>query len=233
MKKSALFIFALFLLVLVPLPNNVTAQSGEDVLICCDASEVDLYLIGSQSNKKMTPFLQELGDDVQSIPISSTIASQESIGIWELSSVWAGTVPDSTWSFAIHYDLSEAAGAQINATATVRIGSKSFSGVTSPGNSFLSQGEGVLTFDIPVDSFIISASNTIEIELAAQAIVFQVPTSDSALEFRWGTEEFDSSLEVTIPLVDIRLIEPEIEGKDVYIPISLESPWGMSTLALT
>ena len=233
MKKSALFIFALFLLVLVPLPDNVAAQSGEDVLICCDASEVDLYLIGSQSNKKMTPFLQELGDDVQSIPISSTIASQESIGIWELSSVWAGTVPDSTWSFGIHYDLSEAAGAQINATATVRIGSKSFSGVTSPGNSFLSQGEGVLTFDIPVDSFIISASNTIEIELAAQAIVFQVPTSDSALEFRWGTEEYDSSLEVTIPLVDIRLIEPEIEGKDVYLPISLESPWGMSTLALT
>lgn len=223
----------LFVFLLIPTQNSVRAQGENDILICCDASTVDLYLIGSQSSKKLTPFVQELGDEEQTTSISTTIASQESIGIWTLDNVWAGTVPDSTWSFGINYELSEAGGAQINATATVRIGSKSFSTSLSPGNSFLSQGEGVLNFEIEVDSFLVSASNTIEIELAAQTIVFQVPTSDSELVFKWGTEEYDSSLEVTIPLVDIRLIEPEIEGKDVYIPISIESPYGMSTLALT
>ncbi|MDA0715976.1 MAG: hypothetical protein O2866_03870 [archaeon] len=233
MKKSALFMVLLFVFLLIPTQNSVLAQGENDMLICCDASTVDLYLIGSQSIKKLTPFVQELGDEEQTTSISTTIASQESIGIWTLDNVWAGTVPDSTWSFGINYELSEAGGAQINATATVRIGSKSFSAALSPGNSFLSQGEGVLNFDIEVDSFLVSASNTIEVELAAQTIVFQVPTSDSELVFKWGTEEYDSSLEVTIPLVDIRLIEPEIEGKDVYIPISIESPYGMSTLALT
>jgi hypothetical protein len=233
MKKGAFFMVLLFVFLLIPTQNSVRAQGENDILICCDASTVDLYLIGSQSSKKLTPFVQELGDEEQTTSISTTIASQESIGIWTLDNVWAGTVPDSTWSFGINYELSEAGGAQINATATVRIGSKSFSTSLSPGNSFLSQGEGVLNFDIEVDSFLVSASNTIEIELAAQTIVFQVPTSDSELVFKWGTEEYDSSLEVTIPLVDIRLIEPEIEGKDVYIPISIESPYGMSTLALT
>ncbi len=233
MKKSALFMVLLFVFLLIPTQNSVRAQGENEMLICCDASTVDLYLIGSQSIKKLTPFVQELGDEEQTTSISTTIASQESIGIWTLDNVWAGTVPDSTWSFGINYELSEAGGAQINATATVRIGSKSFSAALSPGNSFLSQGEGVLNFDIEVDSFLVSASNTIEVELAAQTIVFQVPTSDSELVFKWGTEEYDSSLEVTIPLVDIRLIEPEIEGKDVYIPISIESPYGMSTLALT
>lgn len=233
MKKVALFMVLLFIFLSIPSQNSVIAQGEDDILICCDASTVDLYLIGSQSSKKLTPFFQEMGDEVQTTSISTTIASQESIGIWTLDNVWAGTVPDSTWSFGINYELSEAGGAQINATATVRIGSKSFSAVTTPGNSFLSQGEGVLNFEIEVDSFLVSASNTIEIELAAQAIVFQVPTSDSELVFKWGTEEYDSSLEATIPLVDIHLIEPEIEGKDVYIPISLESPYGMSTLALT
>lgn len=233
MKKGAFFMVLLFVFLLIPTQNSVRAQGENDILICCDASTVDLYLIGSQSSKKLTPFVQELGDEEQTTSISTTIASQESIGIWTLDNVWAGTVPDSTWSFGINYELSEAGGAQINATATVRIGSKSFSTSLSPGNSFLSQGEGVLNFEIEVDSFLVSASNTIEIELAAQTIVFQVPTSDSELVFKWGTEEYDSSLEVTIPLVDIRLIEPEIEGKDVYIPISIESPYGMSTLALT
>lgn len=233
MKKGAFFMVLLFVFLLIPTQNSVRAQGENDILICCDASTVDLYLIGSQSSKKLTPFVQELGDEEQTTSISTTIASQESIGIWTLDNVWAGTVPDSTWSFGINYELSEAGGAQINATATVRIGSKSFSTSLPPGNSFLSQGEGVLNFEIEVDSFLVSASNTIEIELAAQTIVFQVPTSDSELVFKWGTEEYDSSLEVTIPLVDIRLIEPEIEGKDVYIPISIESPYGMSTLALT
>ena len=55
-------IVVLFLLLGIPLIHPVQAQSGDEELICCDASELDLYLIGSQSNKKLTPFAQELGD---------------------------------------------------------------------------------------------------------------------------------------------------------------------------
>ena len=232
MKKSAMSIVVLFLLLGIPLIHPVQAQSGDEELICCDASELDLYLIGSQSNKKLTPFAQELGDEPQSTSVSTAISSQESIGTWTLDDVWAGTVPSSTWTFGIHYEITDAGGAQINATATITVGSKSFSAETQPG-SFLSQGEGILEFEIEVESFSLSASNTIEIELTAQAIVFSVPTSDSTLKFLWGTEEFDSSLEATIPLLDIHLIEPEVGGKEVYIPISIDSPYGMSTLALS
>ena len=71
-----------------------------------------------------------------------------------------------------------------------------------------------------------------EIELAAQAVLFSVPAADAKLEFFWGSEDEDSSLEATIPLMDIFMVEPEIEGSDVYLAVRLDSPWGLSTLAM-
>ena len=57
------------------------------------------------------------------------------------------------------------------------------------------------------------------------------PAADAKLEFFWGEDE-DSSLEATIPLMDIFMVEPEVEGSDVYLAVRLDSPWGLSTLAM-
>ncbi len=231
--RLALFLSVLLTAtVLIPMTNPVSADTSDEVLVCCDASPVELYLLGSDSQRKLTPFISELGDESQSIAVESSISSQESLGRWMMPDLWQGDIPSSTWTFSIAYTVENAAGVQINATATVNIGSKSFSAQTDPGSSFLAQGSGSLTFEIDVESLSTTGTSNIELELEAQAIVFSVPGADAKLEFLWGSEDDASSLEATIPLLDILMLEPEIEGSDVYLGVRLDSPWGLTTLAL-
>lgn len=213
--------------------GDARAQSTEESLVCCSSGEVDLYLVGSDSSASLTPFSAELGDDVQRVVVESSVTGQETLGTWLMPDLWAGEVPGGTWQFAINYEISNAAGVQINATATVDIGSKSFSASTEPAGSFLAQGVGTLTFDIDVEAFTSSGNSNIELTLTAQAIAFQVPGSDASFELLWGTEAEDSALTATIPLLDIWMIEPEVEGDDVYLAVRLDSPWGLSTLSLS
>jgi hypothetical protein len=232
MRQPLLLCTLLVLTALLPLVPSGQAAETNDVVVCCDASPVELYLLGSDANKKLTPFASELGEDAQSISLETSISSQESLGRWVLPDTWGGVIPASTWTFAMNYEVSNAAGVQINATATINIGSKSFSASTEPGSSFLAQGTGTLSFDIDVDELTTSGSSNIELELTAQAIIFSVPGSDAKLDFLWGSEDQDSSLEATIPLLDILMVEPEVEGSDVYLAVRLDSPWGLSTLAM-
>ena len=231
--RRALLLCAIFVVTLAsPFVTPSQAASSEDVLVCCDATPVELYLIGSDANKRLTPFSADLAEEPQSVSVETSISSQETIGRWLLPNTWGGDVPASTWTFSINYEVSNAAGVNINATATVSVGSKSFSAETEPGSSFLAQGSGALSFDIDVEAFTTSGSSNIEIELAAQAVLFSVPAADAKLEFFWGSEDEDSSLEATIPLMDIFMVEPEVEGSDVYLAVRLDSPWGLSTLAM-
>ena len=83
-----------------------------------------------------------------------------------------------------------------------------------------------------MEAFTTSGSSNIEVELAVQTVLFSVPAADAKLEFFWGSEDEASSLEATVPLMDIYMVEPEIEGSDVYLAVRLDSPWGLSTLAM-
>ena len=232
MRQTLLLCAVLMATVLSPLMVPAQAASTNDTLVCCEATPVELYLVGSDSNKRLTPSTSDLGEEPQSFAVETSISSQESIGRWLLPDTWAGDVPSSTWTFTIDYEVSNAAGARVDATATVSVGSKSFTKETENTSSFLAQGVGTLTFDIDVEAFTTGGSSNIEVELAVQTVLFSVPGADAKLEFFWGGEDNPSSLEATIPLMDIFMVEPEVEGSDVYLAVRLDSPWGLSTLAI-
>ena len=62
--RLALFLSVLLTAtVLIPMTNPVSADTSDEVLVCCDASPVELYLLGSDSQRKLTPFISELGDE--------------------------------------------------------------------------------------------------------------------------------------------------------------------------
>ncbi len=46
-----------------------------------------------------------------------------------------------------------------------------------------------------------------------------------------GSFDDDAILTATIPLLELKLLDPEIEGSDVYLPLIIDSAWGMDTLA--
>ncbi|MBT61374.1 MAG: hypothetical protein CMA63_07490 [Euryarchaeota archaeon] len=205
--------------------------SAEDTLVCCDSVPVDLYLLGSASAGSMSPFTQDLGDSTMSATIASAVTSEETVGKWTLPNVWPGTIPANTWKVSMSYEVSDAAGAQVNATATLKIGAQTFSASTDPGSSFLAQGTGTLVFDIDIDAASISDNGLIELTLTARSIVFTLPTGEAKIEFQWGSEDSDSNIEAEIPLMDLTLLEPEVEGSDVYFSVVIDSNWGMDILS--
>ncbi len=213
--------------------SGFVIQDGEaqSAVVCCDdAHTVELYLIGG-STGELTPFSQLLQDEANTAVIANSITSQETVGVWSFGRVWPGSIPESTWNLGINYRVSDAGGAQINATASVRIGSQVFSDSTNIDSSVLAQGEGQLEFAIPVEAMSVSASSEIELELSARSVVFSVPGSDAKLEFLWGSDDYDSRMSAEIPLMELSVDEPQIEGGDIYLSAVIDSPFGLDALA--
>ena len=215
-----------------PLADSFVGNAvAEDTVVCCDSAEVELHLLGSASSGTMSPFSQDLTDTTSTATIANAVTSEETVGKWVLPNVWPGTIPANTWQVSIKYEVTDAASAQVNATATLKIGSQTFSASTEPGSSFLAQGQGTLNFDIDVDTTSISDNGAIELTLTARSVVFSLPTGDAKLEFLWGSEESDSTIEAEIPLLDLTLLEPEVEGSEVYFSVVIDSNWGMDMLS--
>ena len=220
------------MLVSIPFSSSfINSVEAESTVVCCDnAHQVELYLIGG-STGQLSPFSQLLTDDTSNAVIANSITSQETVGFWSLGRVWPGSIPESNWNFVINYRVSDAGGAQINATATVKIGSQEFSDSTNLDSSVLAQGEGQIEFSIPVEEMSVSASSEIELELSARSVIFSVPGGDAELEFLWGSDEFPSSVTAEIPLMELSIDEPQVEGSDIYLSAVLDSPFGLDALA--
>ena len=230
--RPFLFVLIFIASMMSPLVDTFVGNAiAEDTVVCCDSASVELHLLGSSSAGSMSPFSQDLTDTVTTATIANAVTSEETVGKWVLPNVWPGTIPANTWVVSIKYEVTDAASAQVNATATLKIGSQTFSAATEAGSSFLAQGTGTLTFDIDVDATTISDNGAIELTLTARSVVFTLPTGDAKLEFMWGSEDSDSTIEAEIPLLELTLLEPEIEGSEVYFSVLIDSNWGMDVLS--
>ena len=230
--RPLLFASIFLVAILAPMNSSLVGQAeAEDTIVCCDSISQNLYLIGSDSSGTLSPFAQDLSETTMTKTIANAVASEETVGTWSLPEVWPGTVPASTWSLSMAYEVTNAAGAQINATASLQIGSQTYSATTPAGNSFLAQGTGTLTFDIDVEATTISSSSNVVLTLTAQTVVFSLPTGDAKLEFQWGSEDADSHIEGEMPLLSMTLQDPEVEGSEVYFSVVIDSYWGTKILS--
>ena len=207
---------------------NVSATSEE---VCCDSTTVELYLLGPASSGELSPFEAELSDESEEKKISDAIAQQEEIGSWEINPSWPGSYPSSTWEFSIDYEVSNAGGAQINASVEVEIGGDTYTGTTDQSNSFLPAGSGQLTINVNVDAGSIPSSTAVTVTLSAQTVVFSVPGTDAGLTFSWGATGDESSVTADLPIVSLRLDEPITDGMEVYLSMIVASPFGQMTAA--
>lgn len=209
--------------------GTVEAQGTK---VCCGATEVDLYMIGD-TNFQLTPFDDLLSETSSSASFETAVTSSEQIGKWMLDSAWPGTVPDSTWTVEMDYTVSNAGGANLNVSATVVIGGSTFTGFLGLDQSFVAQGSGSITIDIPVDEIQVSGTSEISVSINTRNIVFSVPASGAKVEFFWGSEEHKSAITAELPIVDLSLDEPIVEGNLVYFAVRIESPFGMEALVFS
>ena len=178
--RRAVLLVAIFLVTLVsPVLSTAQANTGGDTLVCCDASTVDLYLIGGDNNKRLTPFAADLGEDPQSFTAETSINSQESIGRWLLPNTWGGTVE---FNMDVFHELR---GLQRRCSNPKRNSHRehrfqTFSQELDQGSSFLAQGAGSLTFDIDVETLTASGSSNIELNSPFRPLcsAFRQPTQN-------------------------------------------------------
>ena len=234
MQRQAVLILSCFLFAIF-LPSNVFVgkSSAEDITVWNDSVEADLYLIESGGNSILNPFEDLLAETPTSASFETALTSSEQIEKWSLPSAWSGVIPEDTWSLDIYYEVSDAGGAQLNLSATVTIGGSTFTGYLDQGSSFVPAGSGFVTIDIPVESVTVSGTSEVSLTLSARTIVFSVPSSGASIEFLWGSEEEPSKLSANLPLVDLTLEEPVVDGDVVYLGLRIESPFGMEALVFS
>ena len=212
-------------------PLLATAQA-EDVRVCCDAVETDLYLIGD-SDLQLSPFTELFSDSSSSASFETAVTSSEPVGKWILESAWPGLVPESTWTVEMDYTVTDAGGANLNLSATLVVGGSSFTGFLGVDQSFVAQGSGKVSIDIPVEEVEVNPGSEISLLINARTVVFSVPSGGAKVEFFWGSEEHPSVLTAELPLIDLTFDEPIVEGDLVYFTVRIDSPFGMEALVFS
>ena len=212
-------------------PLLATAQA-EDVKVCCDAIETDLYLIGD-SDLQLSPFTELFSDSSSSASFETAVTSSEPVGKWILESAWPGLVPESTWTVEMDYTVTDAGGANLNLSATLVVGGSSFTGFLGVDQSFVAQGSGKVSIDIPVEEVEVNPGSEISLLINARTVVFSVPSGGAKVEFFWGSEEHPSVLTAELPLIDLTFDEPIVEGDLVYFTVRIDSPFGMEALVFS
>ena len=215
-----------------PFSPIVSTAQAEDAKVCCDATEVDLFLIGD-GDQQLSPFTDAFSETSASVSFETSITSSEQVGKWNLDSAWPGTVPESTWSIELAYEVSDAGGANLNMSATVTIGGSSFTAFLGVDQQFVAQGPGTITIDVPVEEVQVSGTSEISVSVSARTVVFSVPSGGPKVEFFWGSEDHPSALTAELPIVDLTLDEPVVEGDLVYFGVRIESPFGMEALVFS
>jgi len=190
-----------------------------------------LYLINDASSGGLTPFAAEQSQ-VYTADLSDAVTQQKEVGTWTLANAWSGEHDAATWTFSIPYELSNSPSAQFNGTVEVKVGSTTYTGVTGPSESFLSQGKGRIEIDVDVEQGVVSPGGDASVTFTARSLLFTSFTGQPTLSFTWGGEANDESAHVDAELTALQLVleEPEVEGKDVHLHLVIRSPWNKDTL---
>ena len=167
-RPSLPFVELLLLSILVPYSPITTTALAEDTKVCCNATEVDLFLIGDGDHLLR---LRMSFQTSSSTSFETSITSAEQVGKWNLDSAWPGTIPESTWSIELAYAVSDAGGANLNMSATVTIGGSSFTAFLGVDQQFVAQGSGTISIDVPVDEIPVSGTSDISVSVSARTVV--------------------------------------------------------------
>ena len=219
-------------ILIVPTGAAAEGRSTTDV-ICCQASEVELFMLGSADSGKLNPFSERLGDTPESAVIANAVTSEEVVATWRLQDLYAGTVPASTWSISLPVLVENAGGAQVNFSVEVSIGSNVYIGELPAPSTFVGQGQSTVSFTVPVEESTVNDGWDLEVVLLARSVIFSVPQSGSQLSVQWGAEDADASITGEVAVVQMDLLDVETQGADAYFGVVVASPFGTDLLAFS
>ncbi|MGB0265067.1 MAG: hypothetical protein ACPGAN_02165 [Candidatus Poseidoniaceae archaeon] len=229
--KGVKSLLLISILIFSSLAISSPIASAEEQEVCCNSVSTEFYLIGSGQEATFSPYEERLSDTSEEVEIANAVNSEEEVASWKVSGIFSGSIPSGDWDFTIPYEIENANGAQVNMTLTIRIGNDEFSASLPGQSSFLSSGEGSLSFSVPIESLSTSEGESIELTLSARSLIFQAPVADSKMILRWGSVDDDASITAQFPFVKMVVPDPVVDQGDVFVSVIIMSPWGMDVLA--
>jgi len=214
----------------------MTATSVAAEEVCCDILDLSIYLTGEAENGGMTPFHSSLASTPHEVALTQSSGSSTEVASWRTNWLATGSIPVSTWTLEVPYEVENAAGMQMSASVEIRIGTETYIGEQQAAPY---QQSGRVSIDVEIPATEIRAGDTIEAAFSVNAVLFESPVGDeSGIRFIWGSQSEDGALEATLPFLDVEVTTPSVSDGIVYFPILLiaghaEELWAHSNHSAT
>ena len=223
MKRARLVTTVLFILLIPMLP--LQDVSGEQGIVHSRSVDHTLFFIegeGGDSTGSMTPSKSAVNNLIEYEVNPEAAASRVKLYSFESEIGVGGTIPDGVWTHAIDYRVEGASAAAGNWTTEIEIGGEMFetSVTTTAGRG------GTYEMDVDIDQINVNRGDRIRVSFYLEnGIIWSSPDDESGMWISWGGPESAAGIRVNAPLLDIEMMEPNVDGNEVFFPIRFHSAY--------
>ena len=229
MKRGSLVltILCIFLVSMIPVQNI----SADQATVHQGAVEHVMFFIGEADNTKTGSMSPSESSKNEFYELEITYQGIEKQRIVQFESVIGinGIIPSSTWEVCNDYRAEGGSTGAANFSAEVEVGGETFTGSQGGhgGIPFQPGREGTFCISVEMDEISVSQGEKITVTLFNNGgIIWTNPDDDSKALILWGDSDSNSGLNLNSPLLDIEMMEPNVDGNQVYFPVRFHSEFG-------
>lgn len=229
MKRGSLVltILCIFLVSMIPVQNI----SADQATVHQGAVEHVMFFIGEADNTKTGSMSPSESSKNEFYELEITYQGIEKQRIVQFESVIGinGIIPSSTWEVCNDYRAEGGSTGAANFSAEVEVGGETFTGSQGGhgGIPFQPGREGTFCISVEMDEISVSRGEKITVTLFNNGgIIWTNPDDDSKALIMWGDSDSNSGLNLNSPLLDIEMMEPNVDGNQVYFPVRFHSEFG-------
>ena len=229
MKRGSLVltILCIFLVSMIPVQNI----SADQATVHQGAIEHVMFFIGESDNTKTGSMSPSESSKNENYELEVTYQGIEKQRIVQFESVIGinGIIPSDTWEVCTDYRAEGGSTGAANFSTEVEVGGETFIG-SQGGNAgipFSPGREGTFCISVEVDEISVSQGEKITVTLFNNGgIIWTNPDDDSKALIMWGDSDSNSGVNLNSPLLDIEMMEPNVDGNQVYFPVRFHSEFG-------
>ena len=229
MKRGSLVltILCIFLVSMIPVQNI----SADQATVHQGAVEHVMFFIGESDNTKtgsMSPS-ESSKNEFYELEISYQGVEKQRIAQFESVIGINGIIPSDTWEVCTDFRVEGGSTGAANFSTEVEVGGETFTG-SQGGNAgipFAPGREGTFCISVEVDEISVSQGEKFTVTLFNNGgIIWTNPDDDSKALVMWGDPDSNSGVNLNSPLLDIEMMEPNVDGNQVYFPVRFHSEFG-------
>ncbi len=229
MKRGSLVLTILFVLLISLFP--VQNISAEQATVHQGPVEHIMFFIGDADDSNTGSMSPSESSKNQLYELEITYQGVEKQRMAQFESVIGinGIIPSDSWDVCTDYRAEGGSTGAANFSVEVEVGGETFTASQGghAGIPFSPGREGTFCIEVDVDEISVSRGEKITVTLFNNGgVIWTNPDDDSKALIMWGDANSNSGLSLNSPLLDIEMMEPNVDGNQVYFPVRFHSEFG-------